>query len=78
MVMLASYRVNGDLCCLITDWVVQLSTPTFNETYYQYAMVTGPEQYTLFVLARNVTDFKQSYEVLTKLKQQGFIHAVTQ
>ena len=37
-------------------------------------MVSGPEKLDLFVLARNVTEFKQNYdgEVLAKLKEQGF------
>ena len=37
-------------------------------------MVTDPYKFFLFVLARNVTEFKQNYdkEVLTKLKEQGF------
>ena len=69
-----SYRVNSDLTCLIADWVVQLGPPTFNGDYYQYSVVTDPYKLTLFVLARNVAEFKQNYdeEVLTKLKEQGF------
>ena len=37
-------------------------------------MVSGPEKLDLFVLARNITEFKQNYdgEVLAKLKEQGF------
>lgn len=62
------------MCCLITDWVVQLGPPTFKGSYYQYSVVTGPGQYDLFVLARNITEFKQNYDeqVLTKLKTEGF------
>lgn len=59
---------------LITDWVVQLGPATFKGNYYQYSVVSGPEKLGLFVLARNVTEFKQNYdgEVLAKLKEQGF------
>ncbi|XP_065900303.1 apolipoprotein D-like isoform X2 [Dysidea avara] len=55
-------------------WVVQLGPPTFNGTYYQYSVVTDPFSANLFVLARNVTEFKQKYDedVTTILKQQGF------
>ena len=58
----------------LTDWVVQLGPPTFNGTYYQYSVVTDPFSANLFVLARNVTEFKQKYDedVTTILKQQGF------
>ena len=68
-----SYRVNSDLTCLIADWVVQLGPSTCNGEY-QYSVVTDPYKLTLFVLARNVTEFKQNYdkEVLAKLKEQGF------
>ena len=54
--------------------MIQLGPPTFNGNYYQYSVVSGPEKLDLFVLARNVTEFKQRYdeEVLTKLKEQGF------
>ena len=60
--------------CVITDWVVQLGPATFNGYYYQYSVVTGPWRVYLFVLARNVTEFKQNYdhEVLTELKEQSF------
>jgi len=58
----------------LIDWVVQLGPPTFNGTYYQYSVVTGPDAVSLFVLARDVTEFKQKYEedVMAVLKQQGF------
>ena len=60
--------------CLITDWVVQLGPPTFKGNYYQYSVVSDPRKITLFVLARDITEFKQNYdeEVLAKLKEQGF------
>ena len=56
------------------DWVVQLGPATYEGGLYQYSVVTDELLYGLFVLARNVTDFKMTYEeqVLTKLKEQGF------
>ena len=66
--------LNGYLYCFITDWVVQLGPATFRGNQYQYSVVTDPLKLTLFVLARDVVEFKQNYdaEVLTKLKEQGF------
>ena len=54
--------------------MVQLGPATFQENQYQYPVVTDPLKLSLFVLARNVTKFKQKYdsEVVTKVKQQGF------
>jgi len=62
------------LYCIITDWVVQLGPPTFKGNYYQYSVVSGPGKTGLFVLARDIAEFKQNYEeeVLAKLKEQGF------
>ena len=56
-----------------TDWVVQLGPPTFEGDQYQYSVVTDRFKISLFVLARDVEEFKQYYdaEVLTKLKEQG-------
>ena len=53
---------------------MQLGPATFRGNYYQYSMVTGPRRVYLFVLARNVTEFKQNYDddVLATLKEQGF------
>ena len=58
----------------VTDWVIQLGPPTYQGYYYEYAVVTDRYDINLFVLARNVTDFKLNYdaEVLSKLKSQGF------
>ena len=52
--------------------MIQLGPPTYQGYYYEYAVVTGGDN--LFVLARNVTEFKLSYdtEVLSKLESQGF------
>ena len=57
-----------------TDWVIQLGPPTYKGYFYQFAVVTDTCGLSLFVLARNVTEFKQSYEleVLTQLKRRGF------
>jgi len=59
---------------IITDWVIQLGPPTYKGYFYQYAVVTDNFNLSLFVLARNTTEFKQNYEaeVLTKLDSQGF------
>ena len=59
---------------LCVDWVVQLGPPTYTGGLYQYSVVSDYLLYSLFVLARNVTDFKVTYEeqVLAKLKEQGF------
>ena len=54
--------------------MVQLGPATYRGNQYQYSVVTDPLKLSLFVLARNVTEFKQKYdaEVLAKVKQQGF------
>ena len=59
---------------LLTDWVVQLGPPTYNGNQYQYAVVSNQWKFSLFVLARNVVEFKMKYddEVTAKLKEQGF------
>ena len=58
----------------LTDWVIQLGPPTYEGNFYQYAVVTDSSDISLFVLARNVTEFKVNYEVevLSKLESQGF------
>jgi len=62
------------LYSLPTDWVIQLGPPTFYDDQYQYAVVSNRFKFSLFVLARNVTEFKLEYddEVTAKLKEQGF------
>jgi len=59
---------------LFVDWVIQIGPPTYKENFYQYSVVTDASNLNLFVLARNVTQFKENYEatVLDKLEQQGF------
>ena len=61
------------MLCYI-DWVVQLGPATYTGGLYQYSVVSDYLRYSLFVLARNVTEFKMMYEeqVLAKLKEQGF------
>ena len=58
----------------LTDWVIQLGPPTSKGYYYEYSVVTDNSDTNLFVLARNVTEFKMKYdaEVLSKLESQGF------
>ena len=58
-----------------TDWVVQLGPGTFNGSYYQYAVVTDRREVTVFVLARNVTEYREIYhhQVEKRLKKQGFV-----
>ena len=59
---------------LFIDWVIQLGPATFNETLYQYSVVTDPEQMQLIVLARNITGFFIDYaeKVRLHLQYQGF------
>ena len=54
--------------------MIQLGPPTYEGNLYQYAVVTDSSDISLFVLARNVTEFKLNYEaeVLSKLESQGF------
>lgn len=58
----------------LTDWVVQLGPPTYKGGLYQYSVVSDYLRFSLFVLARNVTEFKENYDaqVLAKLREQGF------
>ncbi len=53
-------------------WVLQLGPTVKNE--YQYSIVSDPLHLTLFVLARNVTEFYETYNtpVLQFLEDQGF------
>jgi apolipoprotein D and lipocalin family protein len=55
-------------------WVYELGPPTYNGSLYEYSVVSDPFKLTLFVLARNVTEFQETYEkgVLERLKQRGF------
>ena len=55
-------------------WIFELGPQTFNGSFYEYSVVSDPFQLTLFVLARNVTDFALNWEagVLQRLEQAGY------
>ena len=60
---------------LSTDWVVKLGPASFGEqNLYQYSVVTDSMQIQLYVLARDVNNFKNQYdkEVLSWLAENGF------
>ena len=62
---------------LSTDWVVKLGPASFGEkNLYQYAVVTDNFQIGLYVLARDVNNFRSQYdkEVLSWLAENGFTH----
>ena len=55
-------------------WVYLLGPATYNGTLYEYAVVSDPLKFTLFVLARNVTSFMKNYAdtLTTWLQDNGF------
>ncbi len=55
-------------------WVLALGPPTYNGSLYEYSVVSDPFQFTLFVLARNLSRFAETWQadVLTFLKGRGF------
>lgn len=56
-------------------WVLKLGPQTFgSDELYEYAVISEPTRLNLFVLARNITDFKQRFdkEVTDFLKAEGF------
>lgn len=55
-------------------WVYQLGPASYNGSYYEYSIVSDPLKFTLFVLARNVTEFFETWatEVLQYLQDEGF------
>ena len=55
-------------------WVFQLGPDTHEGYKYEYAIVSDPLKFTLFVLARNVTDFMDRFNtnVTYWLKTNGF------
>lgn len=62
---------------LSTDWVVKLGPASFGKkNLYQYAVVTDNFQIGLYVLARDVNNFRSQYdkEVLSWLAENGFTH----
>lgn len=57
-------------------WIYQLGPATYNGSFYEYSIVSDPFKATLFVLARNVTDFFQTWNesVMEWLSQNGFTY----
>ena len=55
-------------------WVYQLGPATYNDSLYEYSIVSDPLKFTLFVLARNVTEFFIYWagDVLNYLEDEGF------
>jgi lipocalin len=55
-------------------WVYELGPPTYNGSLYEYSIVSDPLKFTLFVLARNLTEFASIWAsgVLERLKENGF------
>lgn len=55
-------------------WIYSLSSINTDNKLYDYAIVSDPFQFTLFVLARNVTNFYNQYndEVLEYLQINGW------
>ena len=55
-------------------WVYALGTDTYNGSLYEWSIVSDPLKFTLFVLARNVSEYYKYYEneTLTILKELNF------
>jgi apolipoprotein D and lipocalin family protein len=55
-------------------WVYELGPATYNGSLYEYSVVSDPFQFTLFILARNITRFMNEYSdgVLDRLRMSGF------
>ena len=55
-------------------WVYQLGPATYNGYQYEYSIVSDPLKFTLFVLARNVTTFFETWNanVTAWLQSNGF------
>ena len=55
-------------------WVYELGPPTYNGSLYEYSVVSDPFKLTLFVLARNLTEFATTWAagVLQRLKENGY------
>ena len=55
-------------------WIYQLGPETYNGSLYEYSIVSDPFKLTLFVLARNLTEFAAYWqtEVLSWLEKNGF------
>jgi len=57
-------------------WIYELGPQTYNESMYEYSIVSDPFKATLFVLARNVSEFYEKWDtnVSTTLKNLGFVN----
>lgn len=55
-------------------WIYELGPATYNGSLYEYSVVSDPLYFTLFVLARNLTSFAETWQdgVLQRLAQLGF------
>lgn len=55
-------------------WIYEVGPATFNGTQYEYSIVSDPGQWSLFVLARNVSDFNVRFriQVLAYLQVNGW------
>lgn len=58
-------------------WVLELGPTTYEGYYYEYAVVSDPFLFTLFVLTRNLTTFAQTWQttLLHNLTTLGFTAA---
>jgi len=58
------------------SWVVQVGEPEDGQSQYPWAIVSVPFQTSLFILARDVNEFKEKYEanVLALVQDMGFKH----
>lgn len=55
-------------------WVYELGPATYNDSMYEYSIVSDPLKATLFVLARNVSEFYERWNtnVTASLRKLGF------
>lgn len=55
-------------------WIYELGPATYNGSLYEYSVVSDPLKLTLFVLARNLTSFAETWQdgVLDRLYGLGF------
>jgi lipocalin len=55
-------------------WIFELGPQTYNDSLYTYSIVSDPLHLTLFVLARNLTDFALNDQdhVLATLQEAGY------
>jgi lipocalin len=55
-------------------WIYELGPATYNGSLYEYSVVSDPLKFTLFVLARNLSAFAETWQagVLERLAALGF------